>query len=167
MPDNEQRSDTGSVAQQEVARARDVVLSGHGPGASQEEVLSQTRGKIVQAGLPAVLRLAHTARDTARARSAATFIDGGLVNDLQQPPREHLLGTSPRSKGATTRADDASSPRDPRRSEAVAIATLVLLALLLCRRSRKSPEIRIIRSEPQRSRFSACNHPRSDGGSRP
>ena len=149
MSYNEERPDTGRVAQQEVARARDAVLSGHGPGASQEEVLSQTRGKVVQAGLPVVLRLAETARDTARARSAATtLIDGGLVTGLDQLPGDPVRAAMPRSKGSTTGAGNASSPRDRRRSEAAAIAALVLL--LVCRRSRKPTESRTMRSEPER-----------------
>lgn len=60
------------------------MLGGCGPGASQIVVLSQTRGKMVQAGLPVVRRLAETARDAARARaSSGLFVDGGLVSRLE------------------------------------------------------------------------------------
>lgn len=144
-------TNAGRLTQQEVTRARVAVLSGRGPGASQEEVLSHTRGEIVQAGLPVVRRLAETARDTARARStASTFVDGGLVTDLEQPGRDPAPAAIPGCKDATTPAVNASSVRDRRRSEAAAIATLVLLALLICRRSRTPMRSATIRSEPDR-----------------
>lgn len=151
MRSDQQRADSGRVTQQEVARARDAVLSGRGPGASPEEVLSHSRAKVVQAGLPAVRRLAETARDAARARSAESiYFDGGLVADIEQPPRNTLATVVPRSTHSTTRAGDAgSSLRDRRRSGAV-IAMLVLLALLICRRSRQPTGSRTIRCESER-----------------
>ncbi len=76
---NHTTTKTAAEIQHAVSLARSGVLGGRGPGASPSEVFRHGRGKLVQAGLPAVRRLAVTAREASQARGEHRFVDGGLV----------------------------------------------------------------------------------------
>lgn len=132
--------DTSHEAQREVAGARDEVLGGRGPSASRDEVLSHTRGKIVQAGVPVVGRLAETARGAAHARSdGSDFVDGGLIADGRQAPHEWARAAGSQVVDAA-KAGDVPAPHHRHAAEAVAATALVLLALLIGRRVGKPAE---------------------------
>lgn len=60
-------------------QARENLLAGRGPGASDEEVAAHTRNRIVIAGESATRRLELAARDTARARRDT----GGLTDTIR------------------------------------------------------------------------------------
>ncbi len=125
-----------AASQHAVSQARAAVLGGRGPGASRAEVVSQTRGRVVQAGLPVIRRLAQTAHDTARARGElSTFIDGGLVPTLARQPgaaaTEADIGLQrPESAAGNVRAPDTRWVRDT-------VLTTCLLMLVARRRSQK------------------------------
>lgn len=59
--------------------ARENLLAGRGPGASEQEVAAHTRNRAVIAGESATRRLALAARDTTRARCDAD----GLADTIQ------------------------------------------------------------------------------------
>lgn len=123
------RAGTAERSQQAVAHARSVVLAGRGPGASAAEVFAQGRGKLVQAGMPVVQRLAETARDAAHARAAgATFVDGGLIADLGHPSDANLaelIGGSQIRGASPTRGRSARVSRG-----AVLVGSLLIIVLL-------------------------------------
>lgn len=60
-------------------RARENLLAGRGPGASDEEVAAHTRNRVVIAGESATRRLELAARDSVRARRDAA----GLTDTIQ------------------------------------------------------------------------------------
>ncbi len=60
-------------------QARENLLAGRGPGASDEEVAAHTRNRVVIAGESATRRLELAARDTVRARRDT----GGLTDTIQ------------------------------------------------------------------------------------
>lgn len=59
--------------------ARDDLLGGRGPGASEEEVAAHTRNRVGIAGVTATRRLELAARDTTRARRDTA----GLIDTIQ------------------------------------------------------------------------------------
>lgn len=69
-------------------QARENLLAGRGPGASDEEVAAHTRNRVVIAGESATRRLELAARDTVRARRDAA----GLTDTIQIASAE-LIGT--------------------------------------------------------------------------
>lgn len=151
MSISEGQSASRLTAQQDVTRARHAVLGGRGPGASEEEILSQTRGKTFQAGVPVVRRLAVTARDSARARRpGSTFVDGGLVTDFDQSPDNPPSEASYQSSNSAW-SNGELSPLDQRRRRRVfAVASLSLLAFLTCRRRRPARQTRTARAQGER-----------------
>lgn len=60
-------------------RARENLLAGRGPGASDEEVAAHTRNRVAVGGDTATRRLELAARDTVRARRDAA----GLTDTIQ------------------------------------------------------------------------------------
>ncbi len=60
-------------------QARENLLAGRGPGASDEEVAAHTRNRVVIAGETATRRLELADRDTVRARRDS----GGLTDTIQ------------------------------------------------------------------------------------
>jgi len=67
----------GSVAQAEIRRLRQSVLSGRGPGVSRSEFLRHTRGRAVVGGRPVARQREAVAREAAAARRDA---DGLLLH---------------------------------------------------------------------------------------
>lgn len=86
MPDNNPQPENAHASQDAIAQARADLMTGRGRGASDAEVFSHQRGKLVQGGEPVVQRLAETARDAAHAHSGmdSNFVDGGLVLSDEQ-----------------------------------------------------------------------------------
>jgi hypothetical protein len=111
--------------------ARENLLGGRGPGASEEEVAAHTRNRVGIAGVAATRRLELAARDTTRARrdtaglsDTIEIASGALARTVAQlgarlQPR-HLAAMTMRGVVARVRANPARF--------ALAGAALVLVA---------------------------------------
>ncbi|MGI8677784.1 MAG: hypothetical protein ACR2LX_03675 [Jatrophihabitans sp.] len=123
-------------------RARENLLAGRGPGASDAEVAAHTRNRVVIAGESATHRLELAARDTARARRdvsgltdtiqiASTELADTLTQVTQRLRPEHAASTA--VIGAITRVRANPAPF------VVVGAILVLLARARRRRGQHRP----------------------------
>jgi len=117
--------------QENLRRARDDLLGGRGPGASEEEVAAHTRNRVGIAGVSATRRLELAARDTMRARrDTAGLIDTIQIASTELARTVAQLGArlQPRHLAATTISGGVARIRANPARFALAGAALVLVA---------------------------------------